>query len=120
MPNNNPAFVAASNHVWTDFEKFVKMCAKEHAIANMGQCFEALSGNSARNPELIVESAFSQLRNDCESDEMAEGVWEEYQSWLKDARRDALLVQKAGLPLTLANTQLAFNKQGPFAKKRSK
>jgi uncharacterized protein YifE (UPF0438 family) len=117
MTKKSECFEAASSHVWTDFDKFVTMCAKEHAIANMGQSFEDLAGYGANRPELIVEQAFSQLRNDCESDEMADGVWDEYKSWVKQAKKDATRVQKAGLPLTLANARLAFENKGPFAKK---
>jgi hypothetical protein len=48
---------------------------------------------------------------------MADGVWDEYKSWVKQAKKDATRVQKAGLPLTLANARLAFENKGPFAKK---
>ncbi len=110
---------AATVHVWTDFEKFVQMLAKEHTIANMGMelsDYVSRSCGSSR-PEDTVNHAFSGLMNDMESDEMADGVQEEYRSWLKQGRKDALRVQKAGLPLTLANATLAFENKGPFAKK---
>jgi hypothetical protein len=71
-------------------------------------------------PEELVEFAWGCFMGDMESDEMAEGTMDEYRSWLKDARRDAEKVRKAGLPLTLANATLAFELKGPFAKKARK
>jgi len=118
MTKKSECFEVASSHVWTDFDKFVRMCAQEHTIANMGQCFESLVGHSSSKPELIIAQAYSQLRNDCESDEMADGIEDELKYWLKVAKKDATRVQKAGLPLTLANARLAFENQGPFAKKK--
>jgi hypothetical protein len=104
-------------HVWTDLEKFIQMCAREHTIANMGQEVEDFDTHG--RPEHVVDNAYHQMLNDiCTEDEMVDGIEEEYRSWLKDARRDALRVQKAGLPLCLWNARLAFENKGPFAKKK--
>lgn len=119
--DKNEQIKAASEHVWTDFEAFVKMCAKEHAIANMGQELgDFLHRGYTPKPEQLVDFAWNAFMGDMESDEMAEGTMDEYRSWLKDARRDAEKVRKAGLPLTLANATLAFELKGPFAKKARK
>lgn len=104
-------------HVWSDLEKFIKMCAQEHTIANMGQ--EVENYDLGWPAEDVVYHAFQQMLNDiCTEDEMVDGIEKEYRSWLKDARRDALRVQKAGLPLCLWNSRLAFENKGPFAKKK--
>ncbi len=117
--DKNTGLQQALEHVWTDLEKFIKMCAKEHTIANMGQDLRDYVSGTYREPQYIVDQAYQQFLNDiCMDDDMVDGVEEEYRSWLKDARRDALRVQKAGLPLTLANARLAFENQGPFAKKK--
>lgn len=109
----------ALEHVWTDLEAFIKMCAKEHTIANLGQDLRDYVHGTYRDPQYIVDGAYQQFLNDiCTDDDMVDSIEDEYRSWLKDARRDALLVQKAGLPLTLANARMAFEKQGPFAKKK--
>lgn len=105
----------AMNHVWADFEAYVRMLAKEHTIANMGQDLAALGAHAASS-ETYVAAAYSQLLTDCESDEMADGIEEEYREWLKQARSDAEAVRGANLPLTLANARLAFEKKGPFAR----
>lgn len=121
--NKGEIIKAAEDYVWTDFEKFVRMLAKEHTVANMGfDLGEAFQGYGSRNipPDLVVEMAYNTLYQGSESDEMAEGIEEEYRSWLKDARRDAEKVRKAGLPLTLANASLAFELKGPFAKRPRK
>lgn len=106
-------------HVWTDLEKFVRMCAREHTIANMGQ--EVEDFDPGGRPEHVVDNAYQQMLNDiCTEDEMVDGIEDEYRSWLKDARRDALRVQKAGLPLTLENSRRAFMNEFPFAKGKSR
>ncbi len=111
----------AYEHVWTDFEKFVRMCAQEHTIANMGfELADHMLGYGSERPENIVAAAYNSLYQSSESDEMAEGIEDEFRSWLKDARKDGLRVQKSGLPLTLANARLAFENKGPFAKKPRK
>lgn len=112
---------AAFDHVYTDIETFVKVCAREHTIANLGQSLEELSRRAfTSSPERLVDNCYSCLYQDCESDEMADGIQEEYLSWLKDARRDAQKVLKAGLPLTLRNARDAFELKGPFAAKAKK
>lgn len=119
--NKQELIKAAHDHVWTDFEAFIKMVAKEHAIANMGQDLsDFVHRGFTPKPEQVVDFAWSSFMGDMESDEMAEGTMDEYRSWLKDARRDAEKVRKAGLPLTLANVTLAFELKGPFAKKTRK
>jgi hypothetical protein len=111
----------ALEYVWTDLEKFIKMCAKEHTIANMGYDLRDYVSGTYRDPQYIVDQAYERFLNGiCADDDMVDGIEVEYRSWLEDARRDALLLQKAGLPLTLANTRMAFEKRGPFAKKQKR
>lgn len=114
----NESIELATLHVWTDFEAFIKMLAKEHTVANMGMDLVDFVGRGyVPKPEDVVNYAFNGLMNDMESDEMADGVQDEYRSWLKQGRKDAERVRKAGLPLTLANAALSFENKGPFAKK---
>ncbi len=81
-------------------ESLVKATALRHTILNLGQNW----------PEI------TRLDQLAESDEMYDGVMEEYKSWLKDSKKEVTMVVKAKLPLTLANTELAFTRKGPFAK----
>lgn len=108
---------ACMSFVHADFEQYVRTIAMEHTIANLGQELGELVavGGLWCRPEDGVRQAYRQLIGDCESDEMAEGVEEEYRSWLKDARADAQRVRDAGLPLTLENARLAFERKGPFS-----
>ena len=114
----NPAKQAiidrALNHVYTDLETYVRDIAREHTVANMGQDLEWLMGSPSfyeKRPETLISGCYNQLRNDCESDEMADGIHDEYRSWVKDARRDAAIVQKNNLSLTIANAMLAFERK---------
>jgi hypothetical protein len=110
---------AAFAHVYTDVERFIRDQAKEHTIANLGQTLEdhVHPGLSAR-PEQIIANAFSSLMSDfsCE-DETGDSVEDEMRVWLGQAKRDTALIQKKGLPLTMENARLAFERKGPFAKK---
>lgn len=109
---------AAMQVVYMDFEEYVKDQAREHTVANAGMVLEhMIQMASHTSPTNLVSSAFFQLYSDCESDEMACGVMKEYRCWLKTARKDCVAVQKKGLPLTLENSRLAWEKKGPFAKK---
>lgn len=102
----------AMHVVYTDWDKYLRDISREHAIANMGQTLEDLTGSSAwLKPEDLISSAFHQLRNDCESDEMADGVDEEAKQWLKQAKKDAAVVKKLGLPWTIDNSRLVFEKK---------
>lgn len=112
---------AAFDYVYEDVEAFVKVCAREHTIANLGQSLEDLARRAfSSSPEHLVNNCYSTFYGDCESEEMANGVTDEYRAWLKDARRDAQKVLKAGLPLTLKNARDAFELKGQFAKKAKK
>jgi hypothetical protein len=122
---NKEIIDAAFAYVYPSAEELIKVAAKEHAIANMGQeLADAFSGYGRglfeSKPQELVPLRFSQLVGDCESDEMADGVDAEYREWLKTARKDVGRVQKAGLPLTLANVRDAFENKGVFAKKSKK
>jgi len=112
---------AAFAYVYTDPYRLVQDAAKEHTIANMGQSLEELVTRahcSLARPEGIVSSAYSALASDCAMEEV--DIDDERLSWVKDARRDVALVQKKGLPLTLANVRHAFEFTGPFEKKGAK
>lgn len=79
-------------------DSLIKATAVRHTILNLGQNW----------PEV------SRLEELAEDDEMYNGVLAEYKDWLKDAKKEVKMVVKAKLPLTLANTELAFNRKGPF------
>jgi hypothetical protein len=122
--NRKEIVALAFAYVYPNVDELIKAQAREHTIANMGFSVEqmlerfSLTGLE-KTPDRVIDLAWSGLMGDMESDEMADGVNDEYRAWLKDAKRDALLVQKAGLPLTLDNTRQAFEKTGQFAKKKS-
>ena len=107
----------AFQHVYTDVERFKKDIAKEHCIANMGQRLEDFMHGATGRPEDVISRAYSSFYGQSESDEMADGIADEMRSWLKEADKQIKAVQKAGLPLTMENARLAFEKKGPFAKK---
>ena len=117
---------AALDHVYTDEQKLIEDCAKEHAIANMGQTLKGIisSGYGAqsaiarftKNPEQLVSACYSAFYGGSESEEMADGIDRERRSFLKDSKRDVAKVKKAGLPLTIANARLAFLNKPPFDK----
>lgn len=114
MPNKikkSELVTQAMNVVYTDWEKYLRDIAREHTIANMGQDLESLMQGCREVPEHVISDAFNQLRNDCESDEMADGVDEEFRSWLKQAKKDAAVVKKLGLPWTIDNSRLVFEKK---------
>lgn len=90
-----------SKEVYTDLEKLIEAAALRHTILNLGQNW----------PEIRY---MNQLAED---DETYRLVQKEYKSWLKDARKEAKMVVKAKLPLTLESMELAFSKKGPFAPK---
>lgn len=90
------------NEVHTNVESLIKAAAERHTVLNLG----------ANWPE----DTYYRLRSEAESDEVHEGIVEEYKSWLKDAKKEAAMVVKAKLPLTLESMELAFMKKGPFAK----
>lgn len=114
------ALAAVMSYEFIDLERFVKTVAQEHTIANLGQdIFDRISPEMAlRQPQGAVGAAFQQLREDCESDELCDGVDEEYRGWLKTARKDVAELVKRGATLTLENARLAFEKKGPFAPKK--
>jgi len=102
----------AMNVVYTDWEKYIRDIAREHTIVNMGQCLEYLmDGYRSCNPEHVISDAFNQLRNDCETDEQAESIDDEFRSWVKQAKKDAAVIKKLGLPWTIDNSRLVFEKK---------
>jgi len=103
--------------VYTDVDQLVKDQAMEHTIANMGQCLEDFA-RSSMPADRLIRLCYQDLRQQCESDEMADGIDEEYRDWLKEARKSVAMVQKKGLPLTLTNTRDAFERKGAFAAKK--
>lgn len=107
----------AFQHVYTDVEAFRKDIAKEHCIANMGQELGDFVDGHFKDPARVISWAYNAFYQQSESDEMAEGIDEEMRSWLKEADKQIKAVQKKGLPLTMENARLAFEKKGPFAKK---
>jgi hypothetical protein len=86
------------NEVHATEESLIKATAVRHTVINLGQNW----------PEIM------HLTQLAESDEMYDGVLDEYKSWLKDAKKEVKMVVKAKLPLTLASTELAFSRKGPF------
>lgn len=119
---------AALDHVYTDEQKLIEDCAKEHAIANMGQTLKGIISSGyggygtqsvarfTKNPEQLVSACYSAFYGGSESEEMADGIDCERRSFLKDSKRDVAKVKKAGLPLTIANVHLAFLSKPPFDK----
>jgi hypothetical protein len=89
---------------YSDLESFAKAIAERHTVLNLGQPWPEVS--------------YQQLRSEAESDEMYDGIVEEFRSWLKDARKEANMVADAGLPWTLASAEDAFMKRGVFAKQK--
>jgi hypothetical protein len=107
-------------HVYTDVDRLIKAAAQEHTIANLGQSLEDhissyMADDYTKHPERLVPGAYSMLRQDCESDEMAGAIEDEYDSWLKQAKKDIVRVQAKNLPLTLENMRAAYMNEGPFA-----
>ncbi len=110
---------AAFDHVYADTESYIRDIAREHTIANLGSSLEELVGRHGNmEPRYVIGAAFSCLANDHACEGLS--LDPEYRSWLKDARRDAALVVKAGLPMTIRNARDAFEFKGPFAKKAKK
>lgn len=95
-------------------EAFARQCAVE----NMGQRLIDLvtEPRPGSTPDLadVVPRAYNRFYHEMENDEQADGLNEERKSFLKDARRAARKVRDAGLPLTLANADLAWNEKAPF------
>ena len=122
-PSKKDLIAAAFAYVYPDAEALIKDVAKEHTIANMGQNLEDFIVATEwleKNPQQLVGSCYNSFYDQSESEEMAEGIEDERKSWLKQAKKDVALVQKKGLPLTLENVRLAFEKKGPFERKSKK
>lgn len=121
---NNPtaiknAIALAEEHVHASEEALVEQCAAEHTVANMGMYIEELLEYALLDrPQNLFYSAFNNLYQQSESDEIADGTMAEYKSWLKQAKKDVARVKKAKLPLTFKNVRMAFDNEGPFAKKK--
>jgi hypothetical protein len=96
--NTKDLRVKLESEVHATEESLIKATAVRHTVINLGQNW----------PEIM------HLTQLAESDEMYDGVIDEYKSWLKDAKKEVKMVVKAKLPLTLANTELAFSRKGPF------
>jgi hypothetical protein len=114
---------AAFKHVYPPglVEELISAAAAEHTIANLGQSLEQLisTGNDWGNVyTAIIPLAYARLREESASEGI--DIEDEYQDWLKQARKDVAQVQKKGLPLTLENVRMAFEMKGPFAKKKKK
>ena len=109
------AIEAAFSHEYTDFDAYVKDIAREHTIANMGQSIEDYA-HDRDQPDKLISRAWSGFYNIAESQEMADGFDEEYRSWLKTAKKDAMRVKRAKLPLTLVNARKSFMNEEPFKK----
>lgn len=111
------AIDAALDFVHTDEENLAKQVAAEHALINMGMTVEDYcTYQSPNRPESFLYGCFNSFYQQSESDEMAEGTWDEYRSWIKQAKKDIALVKKEKLPLTARNVRAAFLLEGPFKK----
>jgi hypothetical protein len=90
--------------VHPNVEMLIKSAAERHTVLNLGCNWP--------------EDTYYKLRSEAESDEVHEAIVDEYKSWLKDAKKEAAMVVKAKLPLTLNSMELAFMKKGPFEVKK--
>jgi hypothetical protein len=86
-----------------NIESLIKAAAERHTVLNLGQNWP--------------DPTYGRLLGECSNDEEYDAVLAEYKMWLKDAKKEATMVVKAGLPLTLESMELAFSKKGPFEKK---
>jgi hypothetical protein len=94
--------VKLETEVHQNVESLIKAAAERHTVLNLGQNWP--------------EDTYWRLRSEAETEDVADAIVDEYKSWLKDAKKEAAMVVKAKLPLTLESMELAFNKKGPFAK----
>jgi len=120
---NKELIALAFAHVYTDEEKFVEAQAMEHTIANAGLSIrDHLSYGTTwfeTHPDEVIEvipSAFNQMREDFGGEGV--DIEPEMRDWKKQAKKDTKLILKAGLPMTMANARLAFEKKGPFVVKK--
>ena len=120
MGKPNELVEAALNHVYTDFDEYVKDQAKEHTVANLGQELSDFARGS--RADTLVAGAFYQLRCNyaAEMGDDGDAVMDEYKSWLKEAKKNCGRVKKAGLPWTLQNSRDAFEQRGHFKKEKTK
>lgn len=111
---------AALTYVQPDLERLVQLQAMEHAVANMGGDLEDLcrnlGGGSPQNLVQDVYRCFLEVAAGGPGDD-GDGLEYERRYWISEARKSALAVQAAGLPLTLENTRHAFERTGPFARR---
>ncbi len=113
------AIEAALNLAYTDEQKFIRTVAMEFAVSNMGQDLADCISNHGLTPPPaanLIAYAYQRVAAS-EGDEVYEAFEEERIGWEKEARKMVPRLKKAGLPLTVANTHLCWEKKGPFAKK---
>lgn len=121
MTTRKEAVAIIFSHVFTSPEEFAKNVATEHAIANMGQSLEDLISSpewAVKRPQDAILNAWSQFASDAAGEGI--DIEDERRSWKKEGEKTAKAVQKAGLPMTMENARLFFEKKGPFAKKTKK
>ena len=112
------AIAEALNLEYTDERKFVEVVSMEFALSNMGQDLAScLTGYGMSPPraDVLIRRAYDSI-SQSEGDEIYEAFEEERGGWVKEAKKMVVALKKAGLPLTVANTHLFWEKKGPFAK----
>lgn len=95
-------------------EAFAKQCAVENMGRRLVDLVEVPRPGSTPDLAEVVPRAYNRFYHEMETDEQANGLNAERKSFLKGARQAARKVRDAGLPLTLANVDLAWNKKAPF------
>ena len=105
MASIKEAISAAFSHVFTDENTFIQALASEYTIANMGQRLEDLVDPKAK-PERLFVWAYGRLASNCDCEGV--DVTDEYEYWVKEARKLVAALKKAKQPFTLVNAKTAF------------
>ena len=111
------AIELALDYVHPDVESLIKQSAGEFTVSNMGQALEDhLFSVLEPNPATLLYGCYQEFYQQSESDEMAQGTYDEMISFKKELVKTVKQVQKAKLPLTCRNVRDAWEKKGFFAK----
>lgn len=109
----------ALKHEYTDERKFIRALASYSTLENMGHSAEESLGRGFRvKAEDLFSDAYGTFRGDAEMEGI--DVGDEYTTWDKEAKKILVTLQKKKLPLTVENGNHAWNKTGPFTKKKKK